>query len=275
MEPGKSMKNLNHLLITVAMAATLALVFFMPAVLMDMLMAVNFILSLFLFIAAIFRTQTRTKGNKEENRSEETAVFSIFPIAFLLCAVFGLAAYVALTRLILISETEVESKIISFISGLVSAGGTIGSIVGSFASIMISCVIMAFAIRSAARISEIAGRFILDTRPMMTIERAYACGEISKKAFIARKDDIGKENNFLDAINGTYKFIAGNKRVMIFIMALGVLGNIIIGTNLHGWRIQESAGISIAYGIGGAIFFLFPSLMLSVASCIIILNHGR
>jgi flagellar biosynthesis component FlhA len=233
METNKSMKSPNPFFITVAMAAMLVLVIFMPAVLMDMLMAVNFILSLFLFLAASFRIQTRTKGNKEENRSEGTAVLSIFPIALLLCAVFGLATYVVLTRLILISGTEMGSKIISFISGLVSADGTIGSIVG-FGALIIFCAVMALITRRSSRIGK-----------------------------------IEKQNDFLDAMNGTYKFIAGNTRVMIFIMAAGVWGNIIIRTNLHGRTIQDSAGISIAYGIGGAIFFLLPSLFLYAACGII------
>jgi flagellar biosynthesis component FlhA len=266
METNKPMKNLNSVFITVAMAAALTLVIFMPAALMDMLMAVNFILSLFLFLSAILRSQIRTKGNTEKN-------LPVFPIAVLLCAVFGLAAYVALTRLILISETEVDSKIILFISGLVSAGGTIGIIAG-FGAPVVFCVVMALVTRGAARTAETAGRFIPDAMPIMAIERAYTSGEIIEEAFIARKGDIGKLDDFWDAMRETGKFIAGNAKVMIFIMAVGISGNIIIGTNLRGQTIHDLAQMSIAFGIGGAIFFLLPSLLLSVALGIVILSHG-
>jgi hypothetical protein len=128
-----------------------------------------------------------------------------------------------------------------------------------------------FAVRGSMRIAETIARFSFDAMPaaMTAIERAYTRGEISEEMYIVRKDHIEKQNDFLGAMKETGKFIAGNAKVTIFVMAAGVLGGILSGTGLYGQTVQETAEVSIAFGISGIVIFLLPLLLLSIVAGIV------
>ncbi|MDR1287216.1 MAG: FHIPEP family type III secretion protein, partial [Treponema sp.] len=224
-----------------------------------------------IFLAVVFTgCQRRAKSDEEKIISGETDVFCRFPTVFILCAIFGLTVYVNFTRLILTKATGADNKIILFFSGLIGAGGSAGIITG-FASIITICVAVIFATKKGAmRVAEVA-IFALDIAPeaMTAMEYTYTCGEISEETFMARKDILYKRLIFLGAVDGAGKFIAGNVTVMLFIMAAGIFGGIIIGTEFHGQTIQEAVETSIAFGISGGIIFLLPQLLLSAAMRIV------
>jgi flagellar biosynthesis protein FlhA len=268
MKTDKSKKNREIRNIVIAMAVIVpVMVIPMTTIILIILMTVNLFLVLAIFLAVVFTgCQRRAKNNEEKIISGETGIFYPFPAVFLLCAIFGLAVYVNFTRLILTKGIGANNKIILFFSSLIDAGGTAGIITGTV-SIIIICITVAFATRKGViRIAEVAA-LALDVMPeMMTaMEHAYTCGEISEEAFIARKDSIGQQANFLGAMDGAGKFITGDVKVMIVILAAGVFGGTIIGTKFHEQTIREVMETSIAFGISGGIIFLLPHLLLSVA----------
>jgi flagellar biosynthesis protein FlhA len=251
--------------VAAVMAAAVLIVLFTPAGILDILMTVNLFLSLAIFLAVVFTgNQDRKKGYEENILSKETDAFSALPVVLLLCAMFGLAVYAAFTRSILAKGAAADSKIIVFLSGLVSVDGTAGIIVG-FTGLVILCAAMIFAIRGSTRIVEVSARFFVDSIPgvIMAIDHIYTSGKISEEVCIARKDHIKKQSDFMEAMHKTGKFIAGNAKVAIFIIAAGIPGKFITGTELYGQTIQEVAEVSIAFGISGVIFLL-SLLLLSI-----------
>jgi flagellar biosynthesis protein FlhA len=101
------------------------------------------------------------------------------------------------------------------------------------------------------------------------IERTYTGGEISKEAFVVQKGHLQRQINFLGAMGEVRKFITGNIKVTIFIMAIGIFGSIVIGTTLHGQTIQETMETSVMLGISGSIIIFLPLLLLSAAADIV------
>jgi flagellar biosynthesis protein FlhA len=274
MKTDKLIKNQEGHNIAIAAGVTvliLLMVILMPAVILNILMAVNWLLVLAVFLAALFTgRQCGTKVDEGEIISGKTDVFSRFPAVFLSCAIFGLALYVSFIRLILTQGTEAGNRIVLFVSGLVNRGGTAGIIAG-FVSILVVCVAVILAAQKGSARTAEAARFVLDLMPetMTAIERAYACGEISGETFVTRKDNIAHQADFLGAMDGVGKFVAGNAKVMIFIITAGILGSIIIGTGIYGQTIQEAAETSIAFVISGGIIFLLPLLLLLIAISIV------
>jgi flagellar biosynthesis protein FlhA len=271
MKMDKSKKNRESRNLVIAMVMVvivLIMVIPMPAIILNILMMVNLFLALAIFFTVIFTgRQLRTKNNEDKIISGGTGIFYLFPTIFFLCTIFGLTVYVNFTWLILTKLTVVDNKIILFFSGLISAGGTAGIITG-FAGIIAICVAVAFVTKKGAiHVTEGTVRFSRDVIPktMTAVEHTYTSGEISEEVFIARKNNIVQRANFLDAMDGAAKFIAGSATFMIFIMVAGIFGTVIIGTMLHGKMIQEAVETSIAFGISGGIIFLLPQLLLSVA----------
>jgi flagellar biosynthesis protein FlhA len=242
--------------------AWLAIMFIspIPAFILNILVSVNIFLALAIFLTVVFaRYQRLKKGNEEKIIFGKTDVFYFLPTVFLLCSIFGATVYVNLTW---------ADKIILFFSGLIGAGGTAGIITG-VVSIITICGTVAFTTKKMAiRITEVAA-LALDVIPetMTAIEYAYTYGEISEETFIARKNNIAQQANFLDTMDGAGKFIAQNLECSIIFMALAVLAGIIIRTIEQ--TIQEAVETSIAFGISGVIIFLLPHLVLSVSMSIL------
>jgi flagellar biosynthesis component FlhA len=84
--------------------------------------------------------ETGQRAAEKKINSEEMTIFYILPVVFLSCAVFGLAVYVAFTRLILSKGLDVDSIVLLFLPGLVHIDGPAGIIVG-FISVAIFCVL--------------------------------------------------------------------------------------------------------------------------------------
>jgi flagellar biosynthesis component FlhA len=268
----KNRKKITIILAALVMEALEIIISFMPTVILDILMAANLIQALCILLIAVFTGgKRRTRGNEGRNLSKETAVFRILPMLFLLCELFGLVIFVAFTRLILAEGTGADSEILLLVSGLIRMGGIVGITVG-FIGLEVICAVVIIAITKVSLfITEVSTRFSMDAIPVkiMVMEHAYNCGEISEETFIARKDSIVQQNDFLGSMDGAYKFVAGSAKVMIIIIVLEILGGIIIGTRFHGQTVWEATETFIAFGFSGGIIFLPPLLLLSIAMCTI------
>jgi flagellar biosynthesis protein FlhA len=270
-KPMKIRKGRNIVITFAVIVLVLVMFIPIPAIVLNVLMAVNLFLALAIFLTTVFTgCQRRTKDN-EKTIFDAAAIFYIFPVIFLLYSIFGLMVYVTFTRLILTKGAGTDNEIISFFSGLVNTGETAGIITG-FVSIIAFCTVVIVPVKKwTKRAAELAGRFVLSVMPgaIADMDHAYTCGKISEKEFIARKDNIVKQADFWGSMDGAGKFIAGNVTVMICIMTAVIFGGIITGTRLHGKTILEAAEAYIAFGISGGIIFLLPHLLLSAALSIV------
>jgi flagellar biosynthesis protein FlhA len=264
-KPIENRKDRKLVLALAALAAMLAVS--VPSIMLDILITADLILALLALLAVFFTgIQGRIK-NDERKILSKSGAYPFLPAMSFVCALLGLSICSFSTRLILVKGDEVDSKIISFVSGLVRADGTAGIIAGFFGLIMLSVVPVCIT-RYLRRITETATRFFLDSMPgkMMNIETKYACGAISEEMSIRQKENIGKQSDFLGAMDGMGKFIADSVKVAIVSMTVTIFGGLIIGTKIHGQTIQGAAKTFLAAAIALGIIFFLILLLVSVAA---------
>ena len=232
-----------------------------PALALDILLAVNLLFALTMLLI-VFRTK-------------KTTVFIYYPTMLLLSICFGLAVNLAATRLILIKGVNFDGMLINTLASLVTKFENTGLVMELVFFIVLNVIQMTVVVKGSTRIAEIAARFTLDALPakQMTIEAEYNSGAITEEEAVARKNELQKEVDFYGTMDGSSKFISGNEKVRILIIAVSIIGGILIGVLYKDESIIAAIRIYIPLIISNGILCLIPSFLLSLtAGYVIALN---
>jgi flagellar biosynthesis protein FlhA len=240
-------------------AVVLMIIVPIPAVLLDVLLALNLTISVLIILISLF--------------SKKATDFSIFPTMLLITTVFGLALNISSTRLILAQGSKFSGHLIrAFATFVVGTGGTEGLVIGFIIFIIIIAVQAIVITKGATRIAEVAARFTLDGMPgkQMAIDAEYNSGAISEEEAIRKKADLQREVDFYGQMDGASKFISGNVKVGIFISVIDLVGGFIIGMALHGEDFQTAITTYTSLTIGDGLLSQLPALLISTATGIIV-----
>ena len=202
----------------------------LPAVLLDVLLAANLVLSLLIILTVLY--------------TRHALEFSVFPTLLLIATVFGLALNVSSTRLILSKGSQFNGQIIrAFATFVVGTRGVEGYVIGLIIFIIIIAVQFIVITKGATRVAEVAARFTLDALPgkQMAIEAEYNSGLTTEEEATRKKNDLQREADFYGAMDGASKFISGNVRVGILITVVQIVGGLIVGMTLHGESLHRRA----------------------------------
>ena len=203
----------------------------LPAVLLDILMAANLVLSLLIILTVLY--------------TRHALEFSVFPTLLLIATVFGLALNVSSTRLILAQGSRFNGHIVrAFATFVVGTKGVEGYVIGLIIFIIIIAVQFIVITKGATRVAEVAARFTLDALPgkQMAIEAEYNSGLITEEEATKKKNDLQREADFYGSMDGASKFISGNVKVGILITVVNIIGGLIVGMTLHGGAVDRGAG---------------------------------
>ena len=231
----------------------------MPTFLLDFFMALNFIINVVIFLIVLF-TDHPTK-------------FSIFPSLLLVMTIFGLAINVTSTRLILTQGSNFNGAMIkAFSSFVVGSSGTEGLVTGFVVFIIIIAVQVFVITKGATRIAEVQARFSLDfiSVKQMSIENEYNSGAISFEEAQQKKEQVQKDADFYGAMDGASKFVSGNVKISIFITIVNILGGLLIGVAFRNENFASALGTYTRCTIGDGLLSQIPSLLISVASGLIV-----
>lgn len=253
----------NHIAIPVAIIGILAILIFpIPTALLDVLLALNICVALIVLFASLY--------------IERPLKFSAYPAILLITTMFRLGMNVASTRLILLNAGD----------GLGAAGEVIrafGEFVvgGNFAIgvvifVVISLVNLKVITKGSGRISEVAARFTLDAMPgkQMAIDSDLNTGLITEAEAKVRRKEISQEAEFYGAMDGAAKFVSGDAVAGIFITAINIIGGLFIGVVQHDMGWLEAASVFTILTIGDGLVAQIPSIMISLASGIIVARAG-
>ena len=241
----------------VVITVVFAVIFPMPTVLLDALMAINLIFALLMLLIVLY-----TKKPTE---------VSLFPTLLLVSTVFSLGLNISSTRLILTQGGRFDGRMIkAFSSFVVGTSGTEGIVVGLIIFVVIIAVQLIVITKGATRVSEVAARFTLDSMQprLMAVETEYSSGAITEEEAKRQKDEIRKESDFYGSMDGASKFISGNVKVGIFIIVVEMLGGFIVGSVLYGEQNVVPTYISLA--IGDGLVTQLPALLISTAMGIVV-----
>lgn len=198
--------------------------------------------------------------------------FSSFPNLLLIATVLRLALNVASTRIIL-SEghtgADAAGQVIKTFGEFVVAGNYV---VGIFVFIILTIINLVVITKGAGRVSEVAARFTLDAMPgkQMAIDADLNAGILSPEDATARRREIAEEADFYGSMDGASKFVKGDAIAGILILAINIIGGLIIGIVQHNMAVGDAAQTYILLSIGDGLVAQIPSLLLSIATAIIV-----
>ncbi len=258
-------KNSTDLFVAIAVVAViLMLIIPLPTVLLDFLMSCNVLLSVLIVLITLYTSKATD--------------FSTFPTVLLVSTVFGLALNVSSTRLILSKGAKFDGKMVTaFGEFVVGKGGTEGLLIGIVIFIILIAVQAAVITKGATRIAEVQARFTLDAMPnkLMAIDAEFNSGTITEEIAKKRKAEVQKESDFYSSMDGASKFISGSVKIGIFITVINLVVGIIFGMVLHNEPFSQAITTYARFTIGDGLLSQIPSLLVSVATGLIVTRSAN
>jgi len=230
----------------------------LPPLLLDFLFTFNIMVSLVIIMIAI--------------GTRKPLEFSSFPTVLLFATMLRLALNVASTRVILVNGhegTHAAGKVVAAFGEFVIAGNyVVGFII--FAILMIINFIVVT--KGAGRVSEVNARFTLDAMPgkQMSIDADLNAGIIDQDTAKKRRAELAQESDFFGSMDGASKFVSGDAMAGLLILIINLVGGLIIGVAQHNMPVGEAGRVYTLLTIGDGLVAQIPSLLLSLATAIIV-----
>ncbi len=230
----------------------------LPTFLLDTLFTFNIMLSLVVLLASVYVLRPLD--------------FAVFPSVLLLATLLRLALNVASTRVVLLNghtgAGAAGHVIESFGAFVIGGNFTIGLVV------FVILVIINFVVvtKGAGRISEVSARFTLDAMPgkQMAIDADVNAGLITQEQARSQRQEVRQEADFYGSMDGAGKFVRGDAMAGILILFINIVGGLAVGVIQHGLPIADAMHHYTLLAIGDGLVAQIPSLLLSVATAIIV-----
>lgn len=230
----------------------------LPSFLLDFLFTFNILLGVVIIMIAI--------------NSTKPLDFSSFPAILLLATMLRLGLNVASTRLVLVKGHEgpdAAGKVIEAFGEFVIAGNyLVGFIIFTILMIINFIVVT----KGAGRVSEVIARFTLDAMPgkQMAIDADLNAGVIDQETAKQRREQISQESDFFGSMDGASKFVKGDAIAGLLILLINIVGGLIVGLGQHDLSFADAGRIYVLLTIGDGLVAQIPSLLLSLATAIIV-----
>ena len=230
----------------------------LPPFLLDFLFTFNILLGVVIIMIAI--------------NSTKPLDFSSFPAILLLATMLRLGLNVASTRLVLVKGHEgpdAAGKVIEAFGEFVIAGNyLVGFIIFTILMIINFIVVT----KGAGRVSEVIARFTLDAMPgkQMAIDADLNAGVIDQEMAKQRREEISQESDFFGSMDGASKFVKGDAIAGLLILLINIVGGLIVGLGQHDLSFADAGRIYVLLTIGDGLVAQIPSLLLSLATAIIV-----
>ena len=245
----------------VALYLLAAIIFFIvpiPNVLLDVMLALNISLALVVLFNCLF--------------VKEVLDMSFFPTLLLFTTIFRISLNVSSTRLIL--GTGDPGNVVATFGAFVGGDDiVIGTIV------FIILVIIQFVVinKGSERVSEVTAHFTLDAMPgkQMAIDADLNTGAIDDREARNRRDKIQAESAFFGSMDGATKYVKGDASAGLLITAVNLIGGTIMGMTREGMEAVEALQKYGVLTIGDGLASQMPSLMISLATGILVTKASK
>jgi flagellar biosynthesis protein FlhA len=248
----------------VVMLAMLAMLMLpLPPFILDMLFSFNIALSLVILLAVVYVMRPLE--------------FAAFPTVVLMATLLRLALNIASTRVVLLHGHDgpgAAGKVIEAFGEFVIGGNfAVGLVVFAILTIINFVVIT----KGATRVSEVTARFTLDSMPgkQMAIDADLNAGLLTQDQARERRQEVREEADFYGSMDGASKFVRGDATAGILILLINIVGGFFVGIMQHGLSAGEAARTYTLLTIGDGLVAQVPSLMLSVATAVIVTRVSK
>jgi flagellar biosynthesis protein FlhA len=230
----------------------------MPAMLLDVLLALSMAAAVLVFLSAV---QVRRAVD-----------FSVFPTLLLLLTLFRLSLNIASSRRILLHGSEgtaAAGNVIEAFGQFVVGGNYVVGFVLFLALIAIQFLVVS---HGAVRTAEVTARFTLDALPgkQMAIDADLNAGSIDEAGARKRREAIAREAEFYGAMDGAARFNQRDSMATILITFINIVAGLLIGVLQQGVALSEAVRTYTILTVGDGLVTMIPSLLVSVAGAVVL-----
>ncbi len=235
-----------------------AIVLPVPALLLDLLLALSITFSMTVLLLTTF--------------IKEPLELSAFPSILLIGTLLRLSLNIAAARRILLyghEGTSAAGHIIEGFGTFVVGGDVVVGLIVFLIFIVINFVVIT---RGAERVSEVAARFTLDAMPgkQMSIDADLNAGLITEEEAKKRRSQLEQEASFFGAMDGASKFIRGDAIAALIILFLSLVGGLLVGLVFKGMGFSDAIRTYSLLTVGEGLASQIPALMLSTSAGIVV-----
>ena len=248
------LKRLSQLAVPVGIVMIVVmLVVPLPAMVLDLLIALNITGALLVLMVAMFVRRPLD--------------FAAFPAVILVMTLFRLALNVSATRLVLLDGYA--GKVIDTFGHFVVGGSLIVGMIVFAILLVIQFVVIT---NGAGRVAEVGARFTLDAMPgkQMAIDADLNSGLIDEDEARRRRAEVHAEADFYGAMDGASKFVKGDAIAAIIITLVNLIGGFAVGVGQLGMPFGEAVTTYSLLSVGDGLVSQIPALLLSVATGLIV-----
>lgn len=240
------------------LAAVLFLIIPIPSLLLDILLALNISIAMVVLFNSLF--------------TEEVLNMSAFPTILLFTTMFRISLNVSSVRLIL-SKGDAGNVINTF--GKFVGGNNL--VIGIIIFIILILVQFMVINKGSERVAEVTARFTLDAMPgkQMAIDADLNTGAITDKEAKARREKIQAESAFFGSMDGATKYVKGDAVTGLMITVINITGGTIMGMTQMGLGASEAFQKFTLLTIGDGLVSQIPSLMISLATGILVTKASK
>ena len=235
-----------------------AIILPIPALLLDLLLALSITFSLTVLVLTTF--------------IKEPLELSVFPSILLLGTLLRLSLNIAAARRILLyghEGTDAAGHIIEGFGTFVVGGDVVVGLIVFLIFIVINFIVIT---RGAERVSEVAARFTLDAMPgkQMSIDADLNAGLITEEEAKRRRAQLEQEASFYGAMDGASKFIRGDAIAALIILFLSLVGGLVVGLAFKCMGFLDAIRTYSLLTVGEGLASQIPALMLSTAAGVVV-----
>lgn len=249
-----SLKRLTQLGVPLGIVLIVVmLVIPLPAIVLDLLIALNITGALLILLTAMFVSRPLD--------------FAAFPAVLLVMTLFRLALNVSATRLVLLHGDA--GKVIETFGHFVVGGSLIVGLIVFAILLVIQFVVIT---NGAGRVAEVGARFTLDAMPgkQMAIDADLNSGLIDEEQARRRRAEVHAEADFYGAMDGASKFVKGDAIAAIVITLVNLLGGFAVGMAQRGMSAGDAVQTYSLLSVGDGLVSQIPALLLSVATGLVV-----
>ena len=240
------------------LAAFIMLIVPIPALLLDILLAINMAIAFTVLFRCMF--------------AKEVLDMSYFPTILLFTTIFRIALNVSSTRLIL--TTGDPGNVVMTFGNFVGGGDLImGAIV------FVILIIIQFMVinKGSERVAEVQARFTLDAMPgkQMAIDADLNTGAITDAEAKKRREKIQQESSFFGSMDGAVKYVKGDATAGLIITAVNIVGGIAMGMTREGLEIADALSKYTILTIGDGLVSQIHSLLISLSTGILVTKGSK
>jgi flagellar biosynthesis protein FlhA len=230
----------------------------LPPMVLDAFFTFNIAISLLILLMVVY--------------TSKPLEFAAFPTVILIATLLRLSLNVASTRVVLLRGHEggdAAGKVIEAFGSFVIGGNFAVGIVVFAILVIINFVVVT---KGAGRVAEVSARFTLDAMPgkQMAIDADLNSGLINQDEARTRREEVAAEADFYGSMDGASKFVRGDAVAGIIILFVNMIGGLAIGVTQHNMSFAVAGNVYVLLAIGDGLVAQIPSLLLSVASAMVV-----